>query len=479
MNPPDDPVPAPTPETPPKGPSPDKPHVVIVGAGFGGLEAAKALADAPIDLTIVDRSNHHLFQPLLYQVATAGLAPGSIAAPIRSILRDQPNARVILAEVIDIDLEHRTLRLRDDEDHELRYDHLVLAVGGCTSYFGNDRWAPFAPGLKTLDEAIEIRRRVLLAFEQAERENDPLDRAALLTFVVVGAGPTGVEMAGALRELSRFVLARDFRRIHPEATRVLLLEGGPQVLPAFDDALSHKAVEQLAELGVEVRTDAMVTDLDERGVTVGKGDAAEHIAARTIIWAAGIAANPLTARLGVGTDRGGRVKVDRFCALPGRPEVFAIGDMARFEQDGEPLPGVSPVAMQQGRHVARAILADIEGRPREPFRYKDKGSLATIGRSRAVARVGRFSLSGLTAWLTWLAVHLYFLIGFRNRVIVMLNWAWSYATYQRGSRLITGNRLVAGTPRDRAEALRAPDTEPSLPDDVDVEPERPESTTTA
>lgn len=430
-----------------------RPQVVIVGGGFGGIEVAKALADAPVDVVLVDRRNHHLFQPLLYQVATAGLAPASIAAPIRTILRRQGNARVILAEVVDIDVERRRLMLHDHHDHALRYDHLVLAVGAATSYFGHDDWAGLAPGLKTLDEAIEIRRRVLLAFEEAEREEDPARQSALLTFVVVGGGATGVEMAGALSELSRFVLRSEFRRIHPEATRVVLVEGGDRLLPSFHETLSASAAKQLAELGVEVRTGVRVTAIDDEGVTFGDG---ERLASSTVVWAAGVRANPLAATLGGETDRMGRVVVDDRCRLPGHDDVFAIGDMARFEQDGRPLPGVSPVAMQQGRHVARAILDRLAGRETAPFRYRDKGSMATIGRSRAIAERGELRLSGLAAWMAWLTVHLYFLVGFRNRLIVLLNWAWSYFTYQRGSRLITGQRLIAGPP---ADADRTPASE--------------------
>lgn len=420
-------------------------RVVIVGGGFGGLEAARALADAPVEVVLVDRRNHHLFQPLLYQVATAGLAPASIAAPIRGILNRQSNTRTILAEVTAVHPERRCLALHDARDSTLAYDSLILAAGGCTTWFGHDDWRALAPGLKSIDDAIEIRRRVLLAFEQAEREPDPEVRQALLTFVVVGAGPTGVEMAGALRELARFVLARDFRRIHPEATRVILLEGGERVLPAFSPALSESAVDQLGDLGVEVRTGAMVTAIDPDGVLL---DDDTRIPARTVVWAAGVRASPLAEQLGAETDRMGRVVVDDRCRVGGRDDLFAIGDMARFEQDGDPLPGVSPVAMQQGRYVARRIVERLAGDEPGPFRYRDKGSMATIGRSRAIAERGRFELSGLMAWLAWLVVHLYFLIGFRNRLVVLLNWAWGYITYQRGSRLITGDRLVAGGPTE-------------------------------
>ncbi|MCB9551140.1 MAG: NAD(P)/FAD-dependent oxidoreductase [Myxococcales bacterium] len=435
----------------PDTPSPQRPRVVIVGAGFGGLEAAKALRDAPVDVTVIDRRNHHLFQPLLYQVATAGLAPASISAPIRAVLTDQPNAQVLLAEVVDVDFAARSLRVHDDEDHEIAYDYLVLAIGAVTSYFGNHEWRHYAPGLKSLDEAIEIRRRVLLAFEQAEREEDPLEREALLTFVVVGGGPTGVEMAGALAELSRYVLARDFRRIRPELTRVVLLEGLDDVLTMFDADLRAKAVAQLHDLGVVVRTGAMVTHIDERGVRIGD----ETIAARTVLWTAGVRANPLCERLGVETDKSGRVRVGADCTLAGHPEVFAIGDMARYEPEdkpGKPLPGVSPVAMQQGRYVAAAIRADLAGERRGRFTYHDKGTMATIGRSRAIAQTKRMRLTGTMAWLAWLVVHLWYLIGFRNRIIVLINWAWSYIAYSRGARLITGDRLIAGVPQAEIDA---------------------------
>lgn len=423
--------------------SPRRPRVVVIGGGFGGLEAARQLARAPVEVVLIDRRNHHLFQPLLYQVATAGLSPANIAYPIRSVLRGQRNVRVILAEVTDLDLAGKQVHFREDGEHTISYDHLVLAVGACTSYFGHPDWSPLAPGLKTLDEAIEIRRRVLLAFEQAEREEDPEARAALLSFVVVGGGPTGVEMAGALRELSRFVLARDFRRIDAESTRVILVEGGDRVLSTFSAELSRKAEDQLAELGVEVRTNTRVTGIDPEGVDIGD----DRIIARTVLWTAGVRANPLCTALGAELDWSGRVIVEPDCSVPGHPEVFAIGDMAHFAHGTEqPLPGVSPVALQQGRYVARTIRGDLKGAARPPFVYFDKGSMATIGRSRAIAAMGKLELSGLTAWFAWLIVHLYFLIGFRNRLVVLFEWAWSYVTYQRGARLITGDRLLAGVP---------------------------------
>jgi NADH dehydrogenase len=412
----------------------DIPHVVIIGAGFGGLTCAQALKRAPVRITIVDRANHHLFQPLLYQVAMAGLSPADIAQPIRSILHKQKNVKVLLDEVTDVDFNNQTVELRDSK---LKYDYLVLAAGGRTSYFGHDEWEAFAPGLKDLDDAVEIRRRVLLAFEAAEKETDPERRRELMTFVVVGGGPTGVELAGAIAELSHFVLARDFRTIYPEEAEILLLEGGPNILPSFAPDLSKSAHRQLAELGVRVLTGAQVTGIDEHGVYLG----AERIRAATVIWAAGVSATALTRRLGAPIDRAGRVLINHDLTVPGHHNVFAIGDMTYLEQDGKPLPGVSPVAMQMGRRVARNIRNDLAGKPYEEFRYFDKGSMATIGRKAAIAEIGKLHLSGFIAWMAWLTVHIFFLIGFRNRFAVLFNWAWSYFTYQRGARLITGRRL--------------------------------------
>jgi NADH:quinone reductase (non-electrogenic) len=417
----------------------DIPHVVIIGAGFGGLTCAQALKRARVRITIVDRVNHHLFQPLLYQVAMAGLSPADIAQPIRSILRKQKNVKVLLDEATDVDFNNQTVELRDSK---LKYDYLVLATGGRTSYFGHDEWETFAPGLKDLDDAVEIRRRVLLAFEAAEKETDPERRRELMTFVVVGGGPTGVELAGAIAELSHFVLARDFRAIYPEEAEILLLEGGPKILPSFAPDLSKSAHRQLAELGVRVLAGAQVTGIDEHGVYLG----AESIRAATVIWAAGVGATALTTRLGAPIDRAGRVLVNHDLTVPGHHNVFAIGDMTYLEQDGKPLPGVSPVAMQMGRRVARNIRNDLAGKPYEEFRYFDKGSMATIGRKAAIAEIGKLHLSGFIAWMAWLTVHIFFLIGFRNRFAVLFNWAWSYFTYQRGARLITGRRLSL-TPR--------------------------------
>ena len=412
----------------------DIPHVVIIGAGFGGLTCAQALKRARVEITIIDRANHHLFQPLLYQVAMAGLSPADIAQPIRSILRKQKNVTALLDEATDVDFNNQTVDLRDSK---LKYDYLVLATGGRTSYFGHDEWETFAPGLKDLDDAVEIRRRVLLAFEEAEKETDPLRRRALMTFVVVGGGPTGVELAGAIAELSQFVLARDFRNIYPGEAEILLLEGGPKILPSFAPDLSESAHRQLARLGVKVQTGAQVTNIDEHGVYLGP----ERIRAATVIWAAGVRATTLTERLGAPLDRAGRVLVNRDLTVPGHHYVFAIGDMTFLEQDEKPLPGVSPVAMQMGRCVARNIQNDLDGEPYEEFRYFDKGSMATIGRKAAIAEIGKLHLSGFIAWMAWLMVHIFFLIGFRNRFAVLFNWAWSYFTYQRGARLITGRRL--------------------------------------
>ena len=418
-------------------------RVVIVGGGFGGLTCARALAGAPLDVTVVDRQNHHLFQPLLYQVALAGLAPSEIAVPIRSILRKQKNATVLLAEVTGVDLANRRVQLA--QASALEYDYLVLAPGARTHYFGHDGWAHYAPGLKSLDDAIEIRRRVLLAFEAAERELDPAERAKLLSFVVIGAGPTGVELAGAIAELGRFVLERDFRRVRPSETRVLLVEGGARVLSAFDPTLSEAAVQQLASLGVQVRTGTVVERIGPEGVVLRSG---EVIAASTVVWAAGVSSSPLLARLGIPLDRAGRAKVEPDCSLPGHPEAFVIGDAAYLlGDDGNPLPGVSPTAMQMGRHVARTIRAAVAGRSeRAPFRYRDKGSMATVGRSRAIAQVGRLKLTGFSAWLAWLFVHIWYLIGFRNRLLVLFDWSWSYFTFRRGARLITGGRMEPGAP---------------------------------
>jgi len=412
------------------------PRVVIVGGGFGGLYCARALQGAGARITLVDRQNFHLFQPLLYQVATASLSPADVASPIRSILKRRPDVEVWLAEASAVDVDRRVLEL---EDGQLEYDYLVLAAGATHAYFGHDEWQRLAPGLKTIDDATELRRRFLLAFEAAEREADPAARRRLLTFVIVGAGPTGVELAGAMAEIARTVMPGDFRYIDTATARILLLEGADRVLPAYPPVLSERARRQLERLGVEVQTGAPVTGIESGLVQVGDLD----VPASNVFWAAGVAASPLGATLGVPVDRVGRVVVEPDCSIPGHPEVFVIGDLALLlQEDGTPVPGVAQGAMQMGRHVAEMIRGDLRGQSRKPFRYLDKGNLATIGRAAAVADVRGLKLSGLTAWLVWVFVHIAYLIGFRNRVLVMLQWAWAYLTYQRGIRLITGRPRV-------------------------------------
>ncbi|HLU65552.1 MAG TPA: NAD(P)/FAD-dependent oxidoreductase [Kofleriaceae bacterium] len=408
------------------------PEVVIIGGGFGGLYAARSLRRAPVRVTLIDRRNHHLFQPLLYQVATAGLNPADIAYPIRGILRRQRNAHVLLAEARAIDLDRRRVLI---DGGALPYDYLIVATGATHSYFGHPEWSAVAPGLKSVEDALEIRARVFLAFEAAEREKDPERVREWLTFVVVGGGPTGVELAGALSEIALHSLKRDFRSFDPAMARVILLEGRDRVLPPYPEKLSEAARRQLERLGVEVRTDALVTDIDERGVSIGD----ERIPARTVLWGAGVAASPLARSLGVPLDRAGRVLVEPDLTVPGHPEVFVVGDLAAARHDDGMVPGVAPAAIQGGKYAARTIRRDLKGKPREPFRYRDKGSLATIGRAAAVADLGRIKLTGFLAWLAWWAVHIFFLIGFRSRVLVMFGWAWSYFTYQRGARLITGD----------------------------------------
>jgi NADH:ubiquinone reductase (H+-translocating) len=407
-------------------------RVVIVGAGFGGLSAAKALAKTEFNVTIIDQHNYHLFQPLLYQVATAGLAPSDIASPIRSILSRQANTNMVLARVSGIDTARREVVA---EGQRFPYDCLILATGAQHAYFGHDEWAAFAPGLKTIDDATYIRRRILLAFEKAETELDAAERARLMNFVIVGGGATGVEMAGAIAELANRALARDFRSIDPRSARIILIEAAPRLLGAFDASLSEAAKRSLEQLGVEVRLGAAVTALDEGGVSLG----AERIEARTVIWGAGVIASPAGRWLGAEADRAGRVKVAPDLSVPGHPEIFVIGDTAAATSaDGRSLPGVAPVAKQQGEYVARLLTARERGRSLPPFRYRDFGSLATIGRKRAVIQMGRLKLQGFIAWLIWCVAHIYFLIGFRNRFVVALNWFWNYVTFQRGTRLITG-----------------------------------------
>jgi NADH dehydrogenase len=412
-------------------------RVVIVGGGFGGLYAARALEGAPVEITLVDRRNHHLFQPLLYQVATATLNPSDIAVPIRSVLRGQSNVRVLLGEVTAVDVPGQRVQLEDGT--ALPYDYLILATGATHSYFGRDDWAPLAPGLKSIEDALEIRRRIFLAFEAAEREADPDHRRALMTFVLIGAGPTGVELAGALAEIARQSLRGDFRSIDPSDARILLVEGESRVLPGYPDKLSVRARKRLERLGVEVRTGERVTAIEPGCVTLGS----HRILARTVFWAAGVAASPLARSLGVPLDRAGRVKVRPDLTIPGREDVFVVGDLALLEQDGRPIPGVSPAAMQEARHAADNILRALAGDPYEPFRYFDKGSFAVIGRGAAVGvMLGKLKVSGFFAWLAWVFIHLFFLIGFRNRLLVMFDWAYSYLTFRRGARLITGEGHV-------------------------------------
>jgi NADH dehydrogenase len=426
------------------------PHVVIIGGGFGGLYAARALADQPVQVTIIDRQNYHLFQPLLYQVATAGLSAGDIASPIRHLVASAPNIGVRLAEVSHIDLNARKLQLHEasGDIEEVTYDYLLLAAGVRHSYFGHDAWERFAPGLKSLDDALEIRRRVLLAFEAAETCEDPVERDALLTFVVVGGGPTGVELAGALGELSRFTVAKDFRAIDTTRARIILVEAGPRILSGFPEKLSTAGQFSLRELGVDVRTNTAVLDITADGVTTAQG----FISSRTVLWGAGVAAAPLSKWLGVELDRAGRVKVEKDLSIPGHPEAFVVGDLAAAPT---PLPGVAQVAIQGGRFAAKMILGSLEKLPRESFEYNDKGNMATIGRARGLAHIGRLQLSGFLGWLGWLGVHLVFLIGFRNRLQVMLEWAWAWFTYQRGARLILG--IPALPPKQPPTVTDGPD----------------------
>jgi NADH:ubiquinone reductase (H+-translocating) len=427
------------------------PRVVIVGAGFGGLNAATELSKAPVQVTVIDRKNHHTFQPLLYQVATAGLSPGEIAGPIRSILRDRKNVEVLLEEVTGFDLEQRFVITSEDR---IPYDYLIVAAGARHSYFGHDEWEDCAPGLKTIEDALEIRRRVLLAFELAERHAAAGESPMPLSFVVVGGGPTGVELAGTLAEISRHALAHEFRSINPASTHIVLIEGGPRVLPSYSEDLSRSAQEQLQHLGVEVRTSTMVTEVEAGAVDIGH----TRLSATVVLWAAGVAASPLGKKLCPSVDRAGRVPVQSDMSISGHPEVFVIGDLAAVKDaQGKMLPGVAPVAMQQGKFVAKLIRTEVESSrhssahptsdhsaQRPIFHYWDKGSLATIGRAAAVAQFGRLHISGFMAWLSWLFIHIMFLIGFQNRLLVFIQWAWSYLTYERGARLITGSNYLPG-----------------------------------
>jgi NADH dehydrogenase len=413
------------------------PRVLIIGGGFGGLYAARRFRRSRVGVTIVDRRNHHLFQPLLYQVATAALSPGDIASPIRWILRKQRNVEVLLGEAATIDPAKRVVRLTDGA--ALAYDYLIVAAGSTHAYFGHDEWRASAPGLKTLEDALDIRRRVLLAFERAERESDPARRAAQLTFVIVGGGPTGVEMAGALAEIARQSLAKDFRHFDPGSASVVLIEGGPAVLANFPEPLRAAARRDLVRLGVDVRTGEAVTSIDAAGVQTSRG----RIAADTVLWAAGVAASPLGATLGAPLDRAGRVLVQPDLTIPGHPDIFVIGDLASLAGDsGRPLPGVAQVAMQMGAHAAANIVRAIEGQPLRAFHYHNLGDMATIGRASAVADLPWIKLQGLLGWLAWLFVHLIKLIGFRNRIVVLVQWAWAYFSYQRAIRLITGDRFA-------------------------------------
>jgi len=410
-----------------------RPHVVIVGGGFGGLYAAKALRRAPVDVTVIDRRNHHVFQPLLYQVATAGLSAIDIGEPIRRILRRSRNTTVLLGEVVDVSADEVVLASGD----AVRFDYLVVAAGAAHSYFGHDEWAEHAPGLKSIEDALDIRRRILSAFEEAELEPDPERRRALLTFVIVGAGPTGAELAGAVAELARHTLEGDFRRFRTSDARILLLEAGDAVVPGYPPSLSAKARRQLERLGVEVRTGSMVTEVSADGVEA-RG---ERIEARTVLWAAGVAASPLGEALEAPVDRAGRVQVEPDLTVPGRPNVFVAGDLAAVHQEGRPVPGVAPAAIQMGRHAAAAIRRLVEdGEAPVPFHYVDKGSMATLGRSAAVAQIRGLRLSGFPAWVAWLTVHIFFLIGFRNRLVVLFEWAKAYLTYGRSARLILYHR---------------------------------------
>ncbi|MES2790651.1 MAG: NAD(P)/FAD-dependent oxidoreductase [Planctomycetota bacterium] len=426
-------------------------RVLIIGGGFVGLNAAKGLGGVPdLEVTVVDRTNHHLFQPLLYQVAMAGLSPADIAAPIRSLLSGYRNIRVLQGEVLSLDL-NRHVAVADFG--ELPFDYLISACGARHSYFGHDEWEEFAPGLKNLEQATEIRRRVLLAYEEAERSNNPHDRKRLLTFVVVGGGPTGVELAGAIGEMSRFTLARDFRNIDAKLARVIMLEAGPRILPMFSEQMAARATRDLEHLGVQVWTGSAVTKIDADGVDIGT----ERIQAATVLWAAGVKASPLGQAAGLAVDRQGRVLVEPDLSVKGHPNVFIAGDQSCYtHQTGKPLPGTAPVAMQQGQYLAQSIRLDLAGKPRKPFRFHDKGQMATIGRSRAIVEMGRWKITGFTAWMMWLVVHIYFLTGFKNRLLVVLQWAWSYLSFHRGARLIVTKNWRFGHVEETKPAVTEP-----------------------
>ena len=412
--------------------APARPRVVIIGGGFGGIAAAGALRRANVDITLVDRTNHFIFQPLLYQVATAALAPSDVTAPIRWILRRHRNTEVLMAEVREIDIGRRVVRV-DDELREIPYDYLIVAPGARHSYFGHDEWEPYAPGLKAIEDASEVRRRFLLAYEIAEKTEDVRERDELLTFVIVGGGPTGVELSGAIPFIAKKALASEFHRVDTRRTRVILVEAGPRILPSFPEDLAQHAARELADLGVEVRVNSMVTSVEADGVRIG----AEKIRARTTFWAAGNKASPLGKFLGAPLDNAGRVKVNEDLSVPGHPEIFAIGDLATFPQDGRMVPWVAPAANQEGAFAAKSIIRDLRRQPRKKFHYFNKGDLAVIGRSRAIADFGRVTFTGRPAWFLWLFVHIMYLVGFRNRIVVFIEWAYAYFTYQAGVRLIT------------------------------------------
>ena len=426
-----------------------KPHVVILGGGFAGMEAAKKLRGSAARVTLLDRRNHYLFQPLLYQVATAVLNASDIAAPLRRIVRGD-NISVLLAEATSIDLERKVVHVVSGE---MPYDYLILATGATHSYFGHDDWEHYAPGLKTIEDALEVRKRILLAFEAAEREVDPGKRNEWLTFVVVGGGPTGVELAGALAEIARVSLSRDFRNFDPSQAKIILLEGLPRLLTAYPQELSERARRSLERLGVTVRTDARVTDVNARGVIVKD----KFISARTVLWGAGVAASPLARTLGVPLDRAGRVRVTPTLSVPDHDEVFVVGDLALFEENGKQLPGIAPTAMQEGRHAAKNILLAMRGEPQKPFHYHDRGSFAVIGRGTAIGLLyDKFKMSGFAAWLAWLGIHIFYLVGFRNRVAVIMNWAYSFFTLRRNAQLITGDGVGDLPPLDGERLLKRP-----------------------